>query len=332
MRLNKNALLSVIGLTVFFTAATAFAGVRTVTSHGRSYVTLPNLAAYYGMTVTQPAKKRVRLQNKYNKIEFETESRSVWINGTLVALSEPVSKVGWSWAIDTTDFNKTIEPVARPTQFLKNAGTRTVVLDPGHGGDDKGASSPRNVQEKKVALDVANRVRNRLEARGINVELTRESDRTLDLDSRCRKAAALKADLMVSIHANSAGKNRDVRGAETFVLALPGRYSSNSYGGGKLPADTNPGNRYDVANMALSYRIQQNLIKATGQEDRGIKRARFEVLRDAPCPAALVEMAFMSNPKDEAIVIDPAGRDRIARGIADGIAAYLSDVSRAKTK
>ena len=84
--------------------------------------------------------------------------------------------------------------------------------------------------------------------------------------------------------------------------------------------------------MVLGYRIQQNIIRATGQEDRGIKRARFEVLRDAPCPAALVEMAFMSNPKDEAIVIDPAGRDRIARGIADGIAAYLSDVSRAKAK
>ncbi|MFA6172413.1 MAG: N-acetylmuramoyl-L-alanine amidase [Kiritimatiellales bacterium] len=332
MRLNKNALLFVTGLITVFTAATAFAGVRTVTSRGKIYVTLPNIASYYGMTVTQPAKKRIRLQNKYNKIEFETEERSVWINGTLVALSEPVRKVGWQWAIDTTDFNKTIEPAARPSEFLKNAGTRTVVLDPGHGGDDKGTTSPRGIQEKKVVLDVANRVRNRLQARGINVELTRESDRNLDLDARCRKAAALRADLFVSIHANSAGKNRDVRGAETFVLSLPGRYSSNSYGGGTLPSASNTGNRYDVANMVLGYRIQQNLIKATGQEDRGIKRARFEVLRDAPCPAALVEMAFMSNPKDEAIVIDPAGRDRIARGIADGIAAYLSDVSRAKAK
>lgn len=332
MRLKKNALLSVIGLTVCFTAATAFAGVRTVTSHGKSYVTLPNLAAYYAMTVTQPAQKRIRLQNKYNKIEFETESRSVWINGTLVALNEPVRKVGWSWAIETGDFNKTIEPVARPTEFLKTAGTRTVVLDPGHGGDDKGTTSPRNIQEKKIVLDVANRVRNRLEARGINVELTRESDRNMDLETRSRKAAALKADLFISIHANSAGPNRSVRGAETFVLSLPGHYSSNSYGGGKLPSDSNNGNRYDVANMALGYRIQQNLIKATGQEDRGIKRARFEVLRDAPCPAALVEMAFLSNPKDEAIAIDPAGRDRIARGIADGIAAYISDVSRARAK
>ena len=332
MRLNKIALLFVTGLLTVCTAANAFGGVRTVTSRGKSYVTLPGLAAGYGMTVSQPARKRIRLQNKYNKIEFETESRSIWINGTLVWLSEPVRKVGWQWAIETIDFNKTIEPAVRPQELLKNAGTRTVVLDPGHGGDDKGTSSPRNVQEKLIVLDVAKRIQSRLEARGINVELTRESDRELDLASRCRKAAALRADLLVSIHANSAGKNRDVRGAETFVLALPGRYSSNSYGGGTLPSASNTGNRYDIANMALSYRVQQNIIKATGQEDRGIKRARFEVLRDAPCPATLVEMAFLSNPKDEAIAIDPAGRDRIARGIADGIVAYLVDVNRARAK
>jgi N-acetylmuramoyl-L-alanine amidase len=330
MRSNKTSLLLVAGLLAVLIAAPAFAGVRTITSRGKSYVSLSSLASYYGMSVSQPTKTRIRMQNKFNKIEFQTDSRSVWINGTLVALNEPVRKVGWSWAIDTTDFNKTIDPAVRPQEFLKNYGTRTVVLDPGHGGDDKGTSSPRNVQEKLIVLDVAKRVQSRLEARGVKVELTREADRNLDLSARCRKAAALRADLLVSIHANSAGKNRTVRGAETFVLALPGRYSSNSYGGGKLPTGTNTGNRYDAANMVLGYRIQQSLIKATGQEDRGIKRARFEVLRDAPCPAALVEMAFLSNPKDEAMAIDPAGRDRIARGIADGISAYLSDVNRAK--
>jgi N-acetylmuramoyl-L-alanine amidase len=331
MRLNKNALLLIASLLIVFTAATACAGVRTVTSRGKTYVTLPGMASNYGMTVTQPSRTRIRLQNKYNKIEFETDSRSIWINGTLVWLSDPVRKIGWQWAIDTTDFNKTIEPAIRPQDLLKNVGTRTVVLDPGHGGVDKGASSPRNVHEKLIVLDVAKRVQAKLEARGINVELTRDSDRAMELDDRCRKAAALKADLLVSIHAN-ATKDRNVRGAETFVLALPSRYSSNSYGGSSLPSASNTGNRYDIANMALSYRIQQNLIKATGQEDRGVKRARFEVLRDAPCPATLVEMAFLSNPKDEAIAIDPAGRDRIARGIADGIVAYLSDVSRARAK
>jgi N-acetylmuramoyl-L-alanine amidase len=331
MRSNRRALFLSAILLPLCLALSAHAGVRTVTSRGKSYVPVSAIASYYAMSSSTPSKKRIRLQNKYNKIEFETESRSMWINGTLVWLSEPVRKVGWHWAIDTLDFNKTIEPAVRPQEFLKNTGTRTVVLDPGHGGDDKGASSPRKMHEKQIVLDIAKRVESKLQAQGIKVELTRESDRDLDLSTRCRKAAALRADLLVSIHANSTA-NRSVRGAETFVLALPGRYSSNSYGGNKPSTSLSTGNRYDIANMALGYRIHRNLIKATGQEDRGVKRARFEVLRDAPCPAVLVETAFLSNSKDEAILSDPAGRDRMARGIADGIVAYLSDASRARGK
>lgn len=329
MHRKKTLLLLIAGLLTAIMVTPACAGIRTITSRGKSFVPLSHIGAYYGMNSSEPSKKRVRLQNKWNKIEFQTDSRNIWINGTLMLLSEPVRKVGWQWAIDTADFNKTIEPAVRPRELLRNARAGTVVLDAGHGGNDKGATSPRNVQEKLVVLDVTKRVKSKLEARGIRVELTRSSDSALNLSARCRKAAALKADLFVSIHANSAA-NRSVRGSETFVLALPNRYSSNSYGSGVPPSGTYSGNRYDIANMALGFRIHRNLVKATGQEDRGVKRARFEVLRDAPCPAVLVETAFLSNAKDEAMVIDPAGRDRIASGIANGIAAYISDVNRAK--
>jgi N-acetylmuramoyl-L-alanine amidase len=331
MRQPRRILFLAVSLLTACIALPTRAGVQTVNLRGKSYIPLQNIAAYYGMTASAPSRKRIRLQNKWNQIEFQTDSRSLWINGTLVSLNEPTLKLGRKWAINVADFNKTIEPAVRPKQFLKTAGIRVVVLDPGHGGDDNGASSPRNVQEKLVVLDVAKRVKKRLEAAGINVELTRESDRAMALSSRCSKAAALNADLFVSIHANSAA-NRKVRGIETFILSLPGRYSSNSYGDSTPSLTVNPGNRYDLANMALGYRLQQNLIKATGQEDRGVKRARFEVLRDAPCPAALVEVAFLSNAEDEAMVIDAAGRDRIARGIADGITAYLTDAKRAKEK
>lgn len=331
MRLKKTALLMLAGL-ISLSAVTACAGVRTITSRGKTYVPLSGIASFYGMTVSEPSAKRVRLQNKWNRIEFETDSRRIWINETLVWLSDPVRKVGWQWAIDPVDFNKTIEPILRPQEFLKKAGNRTVILDAGHGGKDLGAMSPRNVQEKRVVLDVAKRVKTLLEARGIKAVLTREDDRYLTLTDRTRRAAGLKGDLLVSIHANSAGGNRSVRGIETFALALPGRYSSNSHGSGTPSPTAHAGNRHDIANLALSYRIQQSLVKAAAQEDRGVKRARFEVLRDAPCPAALVEIGFLSNARDEAMLIDPSGRDRIARGIADGIIAYLADVSRAKTK
>ena len=332
MRLNKSIPPLLVSVLFIFVTTSSCAAIRTVSSHGKNYVTLSNVAAYYGMKTSEPAAKRIRLQNKWNTIEFQTDSRNAWINGVLVTLSDPSCKLGRHWAIDATDFNKTIDPSIRPQEFLKNVGTRTVVLDPGHGGNDKGASSPRNVQEKLVVLDVAKRVKSRLEGAGIHVELTRESDQAIDLSARCKKTAALKADLFISIHANSAGNNRTVRGTETFVLALPGRYSSNSYGLGNPPVSINSGNRYDSANMALSYSLHQKLIQATGQEDRGVKRARFKVLCDAPCPAALVEIAFLSNPADEAMVIDSAGRERIARGLADGICTYLANADRAKGK
>ena len=164
--------------------------------------------------------------------------------------------------------------------------------------------------------------------RGLTVYLTREDDRFLTLSERTEIAARRKADVFVSLHADSAGKT--AQGAGTFVLSLPEEYSTHGYGHGSASTSSYPGNRFDMANQALGTRIQQKLVRSTGQKDRGVKRARFKVLRDAPCPAALVEMAFITNPKEERFVLTQSGQDKIARGIADGIAAYLYDVKRAK--
>ncbi|MBI9020255.1 MAG: N-acetylmuramoyl-L-alanine amidase [Verrucomicrobia bacterium] len=307
---------------------TATAAVRTITSRGETYVPLNDIAPYYSMELSESG-GNVLLKNRWNTLKFEPNGRRCWVNGTLVWLSNPIRKIGWQWAAEEADFNKTVDPSVRPYAFLAKAGAKTIVLDPGHGGNDHGATSPRKVHEKLAVLDIAKRVRNRLQARGIRVEFTRESDRYVSLSDRCKKAASLKADLFVSIHADAAS-NRSVKGAGTFTLAPAGAYSTHSYGKGTASSSVNPGNKFDLANAALGLRIQQNLVKATGQEDRGVKRARFQVLRDAPCPAALVEVAFLSNAQEEAMVIDASGREKIARGIADGIAAYLNDIERAK--
>jgi N-acetylmuramoyl-L-alanine amidase len=306
----------------------ANAAIRTITSKGTVYVPLSHIAQYYGMKSSAPAKDRVRLQNKWHTLEFETDSRRCWINGILVWLNHPVRKIGWQWALQNPDFQKTIDPSVRPYAFLKNAGAKVVVLDPGHGGKDKGAVSPRKVYEKLVVMDVAKRIRNHLQARGLTVRFTRDDDRTLTLAQRTQKAKQLGADLFVSLHADSASKTAE--GAGTFVLSLPNCYSTHGYGKGAPSSTAHIGNKHDIANQALAFRIQQNLIKSTGQTDRGVKRARFQVLRDAPCPAALVELAFITNPKEERMVIDPNGREKLARGVANGIAAYLYDIKRSK--
>jgi N-acetylmuramoyl-L-alanine amidase len=329
MRSKNIILLGLSTLLIFGSlSAPAYAGVRVITSHGKKYVPLKNISDYYGMTISQSGKDRIRIQSQWNTLEFETNSRRCWVNDTLLWLNHPARKIGGQWAIEDDDFDKLIDPAVRPYAFLKNANSRVVVLDPGHGGKDKGAVSPRKVYEKLVVMDVAKRVRNKLQARGLTVHLTRDSDQTLSLSERTKKAARWNADLFISIHADSAGKT--AQGAGGFVLSLPGCYSTHSYGKGKASATVSPGNKFDLANMILGYRIQQNLVKTTRQSDRGVKHARFQVLREAPCPAALIEVAFLSNAKEEALVIRASHRDKIATGIANGIAAYLNDIKRAK--
>jgi len=327
---SKKTILSRLALCLFLGSLSvpAQAGIRTINSRGSVYAPLKNIADYYGMKLSTPAKKRVRLRSQWNTLEFETNSRRCRVNDTLLWLNHPARKIGWQWAIEDDDFDKLIDPAVRPYAFLKNAGSRVVVLDPGHGGSDTGAVSPRKVYEKLLVMDVAKRVRNLLQARGLTVHLTRDGDQSLSLSERTKKAKGWNADVFVSLHADSAGK--DAKGAGTFILSLPKCYSTLSYGRGTPSGKTNPGNRFDLANAVLGYRIQQNLITATRQDDRGVKRARFQVLKEAPCPAALVEMAFITNPQEEALVIRASHRAKIAEGIANGIAAYLNDIKRAK--
>jgi len=317
-----------LAATLLLAAGSALSDIRTISSHGKVYVPINNIVPYYGMQLSQTGKDRLQLKNKWHTLEFETDSRRCWVNGTLVWLNNPVRKIGWQWSLEAPDFEKTIDPAVRPYAFLKNAGSRVVVLDPGHGGADKGATSPRKIYEKLLTKNIAGRVRNLLEARGLTVYLTREDDRTLSLPERCKIAARRNADVFVSLHADSAGKTAE--GAGSFILSLPKQYSTHSYGKGTPSTTSHPGNKFDLANQALGTHIQQKLVKATGQNDRGVKRARFQVLREAPCPAALIEMAFLSNPKEERFVLSKNGQDKLARGIADGIAAYLYDVNRAK--
>jgi N-acetylmuramoyl-L-alanine amidase len=318
-------LLSISQLGLSFSA---HGGIRTVTSHGQAYVPLGQIARYYTMTYSTPDPSRVRLINKWNTLEFETGSRRCWVNGTLVWLCHPSKKISFQWSLKEDDFNKLIDPLLRPYAYLKGAGSRTVVLDPGHGGKDLGAQSPRKIYEKLLTMNIAKRVRKLLQAQGVTVKLTRSGDQTLTLSQRTQIAAKNKADLFVSLHADSASKT--AVGTSAFILARSGCYSTHGYGQGTASSKKNKGNQFDVANAALGFRIQEHYVKSTRQADRGLKHARFQVLREAPCPAVLLEMAFISNPKEEALVLKTSHQDKMARGIANGILAYLSDIRRAR--
>jgi N-acetylmuramoyl-L-alanine amidase len=318
---------------MFFRILTSFllcappvlATIDPIYHEGEKYVRLEDMAAFYGGEMVPTPADKVIVKTRRSEIQFKPDSREVRLANTIVWLHEPMIRVRGNWAIREGDALSVIDPIIRPSEYLSRLGSRIVVLDPGHGGQDTGAKGRRGAEEKRAALDIARRVKTHLVAAGIKVYLTREGDRFVELEERSRMAKRWGADLFVSIHLNSAA-NSQAQGAETFVLSAPG-FSSTAGGSssGMLPA-----NKYTAASTALGFSIQQMLIGQAGVIDRGVKRARFIVLKNAPCPAALVECGFLSHPGEEQNVMKEVYREQLARGIAKGVLNYVGLVRQSQ--
>ncbi|MEN7972956.1 MAG: N-acetylmuramoyl-L-alanine amidase [Verrucomicrobiota bacterium] len=290
-------------------------------------ISLSYIARLYSM-VTSSSGKKIVMKNKWNTIEVETNSRRAWINGVMLWLHHPCRRSGRGWAIKEVDFKKGVDPIMRSYAHVPSRKPRLVMLDPGHGGKDSGAVSPRKVYEKLAVLSIAKKVKAQLEAQKIPVRMTRSSDSFIPLKQRSEMAAKAGADIFVSIHADGAG-DPSANGVETFVLTAAGCDSSNHYGQGG-DKSSKPGNKFDAANAVLGFSVQSNLLKTSKRSDRGVRRARFSVLKKAPCPAVLVECGFLTNPQEEALMIDANYRESVARGISNGIIGYITIINRAR--
>ena len=307
------------------------AGCRSATVEARpsssGTVSISYIARLYTMHLSKSGKK-LHLKNKWNTIDFETNSRRAWINGVMVWLHHPCRGSGSSWSIREDDFKKGIDPILRAYQYVPRRTRGLVLLDPGHGGKDTGAIGSSDLYEKDVVLDISHRVRKHLEARKIKVLMTRTADSYPSLDQRTDYAYKISADMLISIHADGAGDS-SAHGVETFITSVEGGESSNHYGqGGDVFAVKN--NAYDAANAILGFSIQSNHVRASKRSDRGLRRARFSVLRNAPCPAALVECGFLTNPSEESLLNSSSYRENVARGISNGILGYYTLVKRAR--
>lgn len=212
------------------------------------------------------------------------------------------------------------------------------MLDPGHGGDDGGARGPKGLKEKAAALAIGRMVAEKLEAAGFEATFTREDDRLIPLWDRARAANTQGADLFISLHLNAA-KARSARGSEVYFLSL-GKGDNAALvaaenaaaGGGQGNPDTVLASILeDLAQKAylqdserLAVAIQGQLNRLSGIKERGVKQAPFIVLRGAAMPAVLVEVAFISNPKEEAKLKDPVFRAKVADAITLGVRRYFA--------
>ncbi|MBD2771709.1 N-acetylmuramoyl-L-alanine amidase [Iningainema tapete] len=180
----------------------------------------------------------------------------------------------------------------RPTN-----GRVAVVIDPGHGGKDPGAIGLGGVREKDIILPVSTRIAEILQQNGISVVLTRNSDYFVSLQGRVDIAQQVSADMFVSIHANSAGLNRpDVSGLEVYY--------------------------YD-SGLGLANTVHDNILRSVNVRDRGVRKARFYVLRRNSMPAILVELGYLTGQEDAAKLSNPQYQYQMAEAIANGILQYL---------
>jgi len=218
-----------------------------------------------------------------------------------------------------------------------------VVIDPGHGGHDTGTIGPTGLMEKDLVLDVARRLGALITQRlASEVVYTRSDDTFIPLEERTRIANDKKADLFLSIHANSSQLPR-IAGSETFYLNF-----TTSEDALEVAARENASSQTSihelqtlVQKIALNEKVQEsrelasilqkamyaNVPRNRSYKNRGIKKAPFVVLIGAQMPSVLAEIAFLSNPKDEGLLKKPEYRQKIAEALFRGIAQYADALS-----
>lgn len=224
---------------------------------------------------------------------------------------------------------------------------RVITVDAGHGGRDPGASGRLGLKEKTVTLDVARRLAELLRRDGFQVILTRSDDRFIPLYGRTAIANRAGADLFISVHAN-ASRSRRVDGFEAYYLSEATDDHARALEAAEnaaLPEEVGNGHAVSSNSEAIlwdllytEHRVESSELAShicrgmsagsLASKSRGVKSARFAVLKGARMPAVLVEIGFISHPGEEFRLRAPDYRQRIAEGIRRGVLAFRNDMER----
>jgi N-acetylmuramoyl-L-alanine amidase len=289
---------------------------------GHDYLTVENISRFYGLPAGVVAQgEKMRFETVKNPLEFVSGSREAMINGARSWLCFPLIEQEGKYLVSRTDVAKTIEPLVRPQRVSNVGNVQTVVLDPGHGGYDKGQVS-RYGNEKDFALDVARKLRPLLQAKGLRVIMTREGDYFVPLEVRAKIANAARNSIFVSIHFNATSDNPNATGFEIFSFTPRGAPSTSDTALTSTSYGMQPGSTIDAQSMALSACIYHSVLGHIPEYDRGIKRARFAVLRLTKVPAVLIEGGFLTERGECKLIANKDWRGKLAGAIGMGIENY----------
>jgi N-acetylmuramoyl-L-alanine amidase len=290
--------------------------------NGHDYLTVDNISKFYGLPAeVVPSGAKIQSEAADHPLEFVSGSREAMINGARSWLCFPVIEQDGKFLVSRTDVAKTIEPLVRPHRVPDVGKVETVVLDPGHGGYDKGQVS-RFGCEKDFALDVARKLRPILQAKGLRVIMTREGDYFVPLEVRAKIANAAHNSIFVSIHFNASGDDPNATGFEIFSFTPRGAPSTSDQTMVASFLNMQPGSSMDSQSLALSACVYHSLLGHIPEFDRGIKRARFAVLRLTKVPAVLIEGGFLTESGESKLIANKDWRAKLAGAISVGIENY----------
>jgi N-acetylmuramoyl-L-alanine amidase len=325
---------------------------RSVMFNNVRYISILRFCRYYNLDWDWDlVSQRIEVKRGKTSLVLRPDSNLALVNGKAITIEYPVEyKDGAAYIpVETAIFvSGDIFGLKKPIPAKKYYQIKTVVIDPGHGGKDPGALSRYGTKEKNIVLDIAKRLKRNLEKEGLTVYLTRNRDKFIPLYKRPSFANDKNADLFVSLHANASRYSR-ARGFEVYYLseatddnarALAAAENASIKFEEKVAEETdvsshkNPTawdlllSEYRRESKEIAYYIYNMTAERLGMRKRGVKGARFVVLKGAIMPAVLVEVGFLTNRREETNLKKTSFRGKIAGLLSGSILAYKREYER----
>jgi N-acetylmuramoyl-L-alanine amidase len=301
--------------------------------NGVAHLSLDDVGAKLGMKSRWVEKGEIlELRSEWTRLRFELHKREMTVNGLRVHLGYPVARQRGELYLSETDYRHQIQPILTPQVFGAPPVIRHVIIDAGHGGSDPGAENASlKLREKNLTLDLAKRVKAQLEKAGYTVSMIRSGDRLVALPERSRLANDLNGDLFLSLHFN-ASTDTKVHGVETYAFTPLLQPSTSRTKLHESDRQSYAGNANDPWSELLGFYVQRSLSEQLPSPDRGLKRARFTVLRDLKMPGILIEGGFVTHPKEGRNIGSAGYRDKIAEAIVQGLKTFEGTAARLRSR
>jgi N-acetylmuramoyl-L-alanine amidase len=271
------------------------------------HISISLLANRLGLQVTEKKAGYVKLQNARNYVMISTiPEGQVYVNGRAIGYANTtVTESGdvlvlreWEAKIRGALLETPTVP-GPPQPPVLRRGSGTVMIDPGHGGKDPGATGVTGYREKYVNLGVSKALQSLLSQQGYTVRMTRDRDVFIELDNRVNLANRWNPQLFVSIHADAISKPY-IYGFTIYIANAASRQSQRA------------------------AQLIEKALKNSGVTSRGIRRANFRVLKYTRCPAVLVELGYLTNRSEAALLANPSYQRKLAQAIASAISNFLN--------